>query len=79
MTEAEAKARCAELAAEHPDRASSHWIPVRAKDGDWAVAKIGLPPPAKPTGTSSLSEPRPAADDPRETFPWLNPPSGGIT
>jgi hypothetical protein len=78
ITEEEAKARCAELAAEHPDRVTNQWIPVHSKDGSWAVARIGLAPPAKPTGTSSLSEPRPAADDPRESFPWLNPQSGGF-
>lgn len=77
MTEEEAKARCADLAAGHPDRATNHWVPVRAKDGSWAVAKIGIPPPAKPTGTSSFSPPRPSPDDPRENIPPLSPHSGG--
>lgn len=77
MTEDEAKARCAKLAAEHPDRVTHHWTPVRANDGTWAVAKIGIPPPVKPTGTSSLSEPRPSASDPRQNVPPLSPHSGG--
>jgi hypothetical protein len=79
MNEEEAKARCAQLAAEHPDRERNQWLPVKAKDGTWSVARIGLPPAADPTGTATQAQPRPTAEDPRENFPWLNPPSGGIT
>jgi hypothetical protein len=79
MTEQEAKIECKRLAAEHPDRATHQWLPTRLDSGEWAVAKINVPPPVKPSGTETRSEPRPNPDDPRENFPWLNPPSGGIT
>ena len=40
MNEQEAKERCAQLAAEHPDRETHRWTPVQGKDGAWSVAKI---------------------------------------
>ena len=43
MTEAEARALCKRLAAEHPDRHTHQWIATR-RDDEWAVAKIGVPP-----------------------------------
>ncbi len=65
MTEEEAKARCTQLAAEHPDRERNQWLPVKAKDGTWSVARIGVPPPLDPTATTeSHDSSRPAADDP---------------
>lgn len=64
MDEQEAKARCAQLAAEHPDRERNHWIPVKGKDGTWSVARIGLPPPTEPGGTEIQEKPRPPAEDP---------------
>jgi hypothetical protein len=74
MTEDEAKARCAQLEAEHPDRATTNWIPAKQKDGSWAVARIPLPPPLD---LSSTSETRPSGrlqgEDPRTEPPWLNP------
>ena len=73
MNEQEARDRCAELAAEHPDRATSNWIPVKQKDGTWGVARIGLPPPAKATG-ESRAERDPLAQNPRAENPWINPP-----
>jgi hypothetical protein len=65
MTEQEAKDRCAQLAAEHPDRATTNWLPVKQKDGTWAVARIPLPPPAKAEGEETKSEPRPMPGDSR--------------
>jgi hypothetical protein len=53
MNEQEAKDRCAELAAGHPDRETHRWVPTKAKDGSWAVAKINLPPVKPPSGTES--------------------------
>jgi hypothetical protein len=78
MNEQEAKERCAELAAEHPDRETHQWVPVRDKDGGWTVAKIDLPPPATPTGTATRRETLRPSDHPQGN-PWLDPHSGGIT
>jgi hypothetical protein len=78
MNEQEAKDRCAQLTREHPDRRTHRWMPVRSKDGEWAVAKINLPPTTAPTGTETRAAPRPDADDPRILPPWLDPPRGGI-
>jgi hypothetical protein len=76
MTEDEAKAECARLAEEHPEREKSHWVPVRQGDA-WAVARLPFAPPPRPTGTEVREQPRPPADDPRSK-PWLDPPGGGI-
>lgn len=65
MDEEEAKARCAQLSAEHPDREHNQWLPVKAKDGTWSVARIGVAPPINPAETTeSQDSSRPAADDP---------------
>ena len=78
MDEQEAKDRCAQLAAEHPDRETHRFVPVPRKDGEWAVAKINLPPAASTTGTETRAAPRPDAEDPRTLPPWLDPPRGGL-
>lgn len=80
MNEQEAKDHCAQLVASHPDRATTNWLPVKQKDGTWAVARIGLPPPAQSSGKQVKSEPKPLADNPRAENPWINPPPwiGGI-
>jgi len=80
MTEQEAKDRCAQLAAEHPDRATTNWLPVKQKDGTWAVARIPLPPPAKPSGESTKADHEPLPANPRAENPWINPPPwiGGL-
>jgi hypothetical protein len=77
MTEQEAKDQCARLAAEHPDRETHRWVPVQAKDGDWSIAKINLPPAKSPTGTETRVT-KSDAEDPRQLPPWLDPPGGGI-
>ncbi len=53
MTEAEARAVCAELARTHPERAKSQWF-ARQEDDGWTVVKVSLPaalrrPPMTPT------------------------------
>jgi hypothetical protein len=78
VNESEAKARCEQLAAEHPDRKTHRWIPVQAKDGEWQVAKINLPPAKPPSGTETRETKSEGADDPRILPPWLDPPRGGI-
>jgi hypothetical protein len=65
MTRQEAVAEARRLAEEHPDRATHSWIPRQAADGEWTVAKLGIPP-TRPSGTTQESKPRPPqADDPR--------------
>ncbi|MGN6588262.1 MAG: hypothetical protein ACTHKT_12475 [Solirubrobacterales bacterium] len=78
MNEQEAKERCEQLAAEHPDCATHRWVPFEGKDGEWYVAKTNLPPAVKPTGTATRATPRPDPDDPRQLPPWLDPPRGGL-
>lgn len=81
MTEDEAKARCTQLGVEHPDRARVNWIPVKQKDGSWAVARIPLPPPVKADQTQeSHNDSRPLRENPRGENPWINPPPwiGGL-
>jgi hypothetical protein len=78
MTEQEAKEQCTQLAAEHPDRGTHRWIPTQ-RDGEWAVAKIGLPPPSNDGSPEVRADERPPTpDDPRTEPPWLNPGAGGI-
>jgi len=77
MDEKQAKERCAQLAAEHPDRETHRWVPVQSKDGDWSVAKINLPPVARPTGTETRAT-ESDSEDPHQLPPWLDPPRGGL-
>jgi len=78
VTEQEARDQCAGLAAEHPDRETHRWVPVQAKDGNWSIAKINLPPAKPPTGTETRVTKSEGGDDPRVLPPWLDPPRGGI-
>jgi len=78
MTETEAKERCEQLTAEHPDRETHRWVPVQAKDGNWSIAKINLPPAKPPSGTETRVTKSEGGDDPRVLPPWLDPPRGGI-
>lgn len=78
MTEAEARELCARLAAEHPDRLTHQWIATQ-RDGEWGVAKIGVPP-ANPDSTAEVraDERPPTPDDPRTSSQRLIPPYGPI-
>jgi hypothetical protein len=78
VTEQDAKDECARLAAEHPDRETHRWVPIKAKDGSWSIAKINLPPAKPPTGTETRVTKSESGDDPRVLPPWLDPPRGGI-
>jgi hypothetical protein len=74
MNEREAREHCAELAREHPDRGTSHWVPVEQKDGTWAVARIPLPPPIDPERTSGgRREVNPHEGEDLRGKPWLTP------
>jgi hypothetical protein len=78
MTREEALAEARRLSEEHPDRATHSWIPRKVADGEWTVAKLGVPAP-RPTGTRQESKPKPPqADDPRPAF-WrdVGGPYGG--
>lgn len=60
MTRDEAKAECARLAKEHPDRETHRFVPREVEEGIWAVAKVGLPPvTAKPPGQEARVNQKP--------------------
>jgi hypothetical protein len=74
MTEKDAKERCTHLAAEHPDRDTTNWVPVKQKDRSWAVARIPLPPPLDPAETQGTRrEPSPHEGEDLRGKPWLTP------
>jgi len=78
MTEQEAKEQCARFAAEHPDRETHRWIPTQ-RDGEWLVAKIGLPPPSRDARPEIRADERPPTpDDVRSESPFLNLPPGWV-
>ncbi|NUT56235.1 MAG: hypothetical protein HOQ03_09660 [Thermoleophilia bacterium] len=67
MTREQAQARAAQLNAEHPERASHHWIARHGAEG-WTVARIALPEglAREPMTSTTEARPRPpTADDPR--------------
>ncbi|HEX5593279.1 MAG TPA: hypothetical protein VFX35_08025 [Solirubrobacterales bacterium] len=74
MDEQEAKDRCAQLAAEHPDRETSNWVPVKQKDDSWAVVRIPLPPPVDPNRTQGTRrDPSPHEGEDVRADPWIKP------
>jgi hypothetical protein len=74
MNEQEAKGRCMELAREHPDRGVANWVPVKQKDGTWAVARIPLPPPIDPSQIQGgRREPSPHEGEDVRADPWIRP------
>lgn len=74
MDEREARERCAQLAAEHPKRESTNWVPVKQKDGSWAVARIPLPPPVDPGKTrGGRRESSPHEGEDVRADPWIKP------
>jgi hypothetical protein len=67
MTQAEAEARCRELAETHPDRQRVRWIAREGRDG-WEIVRIPLPEGVslRPLTPGIEAKPRPPqADDPR--------------
>jgi hypothetical protein len=62
MNEAEAKEVCARLAAEHPDRHTNRWVATK-RDGEWVVAKIGLPPAPEELTAERRADERPPTPD----------------
>jgi hypothetical protein len=65
MTREEAVAEAARLGREHPDRATHSWLPRQGADGEWTVAKVGVPR-TPPVGSRQEAKPKPPqADDPR--------------
>jgi len=74
MDEGEAKDRCAQLAREHSDRETTNWVPVKEKDGSWAIARIPLPPPVEPSKTSgSRRNPSTQEGEDVRADPWIKP------
>jgi hypothetical protein len=68
MTRDEAQRACAKLAAESPDRETHRFLPREDENGDWSIAKVGLPPSTNATGTATEAKPKPPQpDDPRQS------------
>jgi hypothetical protein len=75
MNRVEAKAECARLAAESPDRDTHRWVPRDDGDGSWSVVRIGLPPASQPTIAERRADERPPTpDDPRTATQQNVPP-----
>jgi hypothetical protein len=67
----EAEAECRRLAAEHPARATHHWLPKADGDGGWVVVRAPMPAGTRvdPLRTAIETKPKPPqADDPRSAF-----------
>lgn len=74
MDEQEAKDRCAELTREHPDHETTNWVPVKQKDGTWAVARIPLAPPIDLHRTQGgRREPSHHEGEDVRADPWIKP------
>jgi hypothetical protein len=81
MTREDAEKACKRLAAEDPDRETHRFVPHRAEDGSWDVAKIALAPFDEGALTAETrADERPATgDDPRPNYwrdaggPWVGP------
>ena len=70
MTREEAVQACERLAREHPERATSRWVPREGEDGQWSVVRVPLPEgmrnePLKETEEARPRPPQPG--DPRDS------------
>jgi hypothetical protein len=70
MTREEAALACTRLGEEHPDRETHRFVPREGPDGQWSVAKIGLPPVAQEAlgRETRADEKSPTPDDPRDSY-----------
>jgi hypothetical protein len=77
MDEAEARARCAELAESSPDRSTHSWVAKQLPEGEWTVVKLAVPAPKSPDSVKTVSAKEQAAQhDPRTAFEQNVPPYG---
>lgn len=77
MDEAQARARCAELAANSPDRSTHSWLPKQQPDGSWKVIKLAVPSPGSSDGVRTVSTREEAGqEDPRNHMEKSFPPYG---
>ncbi len=68
MSEEQARALCANLAATHEDRETHRWIP-RPVEGGWEVVKVNLAPPLDHLQAEQRADARPStADDVRTSY-----------
>jgi len=75
MDEAEARARCAELSENSPERTTHSWIPREQADGSWKVVKLAVPSPSSPETVKTVSaKDQIAQDDPRPAIEQNLPP-----
>ena len=66
MTEQEARDRCAQLAAEDPDRNTHSWVPREGADGEWSIVKLAVPTPGTRIKNATTAEDvQGLKDDPR--------------
>lgn len=75
MTEQEARAECARLAADHPGRAEFIWFARETAPGEWSVVRVrggGLRVDRERMveGREPSVSPDPALDRPVEPKPW---------
>lgn len=77
MDEAQARARCAELAESSPERETHSWIPRKQADGTWTVVKLAVPSPRSPDSVKTVSAKDAAGhEDPRTPLEQNFPPYG---
>ncbi len=77
MDEAQAKARCEELAATSPERSTHSWVPKKQPDGSWAVVKLAVPTPQPVKEVKTVSTGDEAGqEDPRNHMEKSFPPYG---
>ena len=78
MTEEQARAECARLAREHPDRGTHQFLPRHGDEG-WTVVKVAIPPPLDQLSAEVRADERPeVGEDPRDAHmrnigPWVGP------
>jgi hypothetical protein len=68
MSEEQARAVCADLAATHDDRETHRWLP-REIEGGWQVVKVNIAPPLDSLRAEQRADARPSTDhDPRTSY-----------
>lgn len=77
MTEQEARARCARLSAESPERLTHSWLPRKSSSGEWKIVRLAVPSPAAPDSViTTASTEQSIKGDPRSVFEKNVPPNG---
>jgi hypothetical protein len=78
VTREEAEKLCQRLASDSHERETHHWVPHRQRNGEWSVAKIGLPPTKSSGGTpETRADEKPATPDDPRPAQWRDVPPFG--